>query len=63
MNLDIEVATEISRQIGDSSSKKSKGNSNIKGVIARRKQSRAAATSSKISEDELVNMLGGLQKQ
>ena len=63
MALDIEVANEISRQISEQSNKTRKPSSNIKSVIARRKQARAAASSNKVSEDELVNMLNGLGKQ
>lgn len=63
MALDIEVANEISRQISEQSNKNRKPSSNIKSVIARRKQARAAASSNKVSEDELVNMLSGLGKQ
>jgi len=63
MQLDIEVANEISRQISEQSNKTRKPSSNIKSVIARRKQARAAASSNKVSEDELVNMLSGLGKQ
>jgi len=61
MNLDIEIATEISSQISEHGSKsKSNPNRDIKSVIARRKQSRATANTQSISDDEAVNMLSKL---
>ena len=63
MALDIEIATEVSRQISEQTNKNRKPTSNIKGVIARRKQARATSASNKVSDSELVNMLSGLGKQ
>lgn len=59
MELDIEVASEVSKQIADATSKGKSDSSNIKGVIARRKQARAAAQKNAITDDEAVNMLFG----
>lgn len=60
LELDIEIAAEVSRQIADATSKgKSNNTSGIKGVIARRNQARQAAKSRAISDEDAVNMLFG----
>ncbi|MAK37432.1 MAG: hypothetical protein CMC15_14850 [Flavobacteriaceae bacterium] len=59
LELDIEIASEVSKQISDATSKSKDRKSNIKGVIARRKQARAAAQKNAITDEEAVNMLFG----
>ena len=60
LTLDIEIASEVSRQIAAATSKgKSNNQSNIKGVIARRNQAREQAKKNAISDDEAINMIFG----
>jgi len=58
MEFDMEVATEISRQIADSQSKgKNEPRGGIKGVVARRNQLRKQASQNAVSDEQAVNML------
>ena len=62
MEFDMEVATEISKQIADSQNKgKNEPRGGIKGVVARRNQLRKQASQNAISDEEAVNMLTGME--
>ena len=63
LELDVEIASEVSRQISDATSKGKSNSSDIKGVIARRKQARSAATANSISEDDAIQMLTDFEKK
>ncbi len=64
LELDVEIASEVSRQISDATSKgKSNSSSNIKGVIARRNQARQAAKNNAISESDAIQMLTDFENQ
>ena len=59
MDLDLEVAMEISAQIKEHSSKSKNKPSNIKSVVARRNQLRRDAMNNIVSDDDVMNMIGG----
>ncbi len=62
MEFDMEVATEISKQIADAQGKgKNAPRGGIKGVVARRNQLRKQAQQNAISDEQAVNMLMGIE--
>ncbi len=62
MEFDLEMASEISRQIANSQNKsKNEPRGGIKGVVARRNQLRKQASQNAISDEQAVNMLTGME--
>lgn len=59
MDLDVEIALEISAQIQEHSSKSQNKPSNIKSVVARRNQLRRDAMNNVVSDDDIMGMIGG----
>ncbi len=62
MELDLEVANEISQQMREAADNKSDSSnltSKSKGMIARRKQKQAAASKARISDDEAFKIATG----
>ena len=60
----MQIAVEVSEQIAKASNpdKKSGGGDGIKGMMARRKAARKSSQQAQISDDEALNLLGGLTK-
>ena len=63
MELDLEIASEISLQIKEASQKNASDSDGIssrtKGMIARRKQARVSAEKARISDDEAYKIATG----
>lgn len=59
MELDLEVAIEISQQVKSAHGDKSKPKRSAKQMVATRKQRQKAALNARISEDDAFKMLSG----